>query len=231
MILVFNLEKKHQVLLLIIVALVIMGSGYKLFLQKTGDPEGQDLFLAAEMQEREGAGESPAPGSNDAEEIMVHVIGAVEKPGVYKLPAGARVIDAVNMAVSSAGARLDLLNLAAPLPDGEQVVVWSEEDYQRFMAQEGGNAASGPPAAGLFSGGAGVSSLTLAGGNGLGLININTATQLELETLPGIGPALAGRIIEYRQTRGRFLSPADIKNVSGIGDKKFAEIENKITVN
>lgn len=228
---IFHLEKRHQVLLLVIATLVLLGSGYKLFLSKNDDMVNQDLFLADKTQET-GAKGSSVPAENKVEKIMVHVIGAVEKPGVYKLPADARVVDAVNVAVPAADARLDLLNLAAPLPDGQQVVVWSEEDYQQFVLQGDGDTGTAPLSTSLLPVGSSPSGLmSAAGTNSTGLININTAGQSELETLPGIGPALAGRIIEYRQSNGRFLSAADLKNVSGIGDKKFAQIEDKITVN
>lgn len=221
-------------MLLVIAALVLLGSGYKLALLKIGDSENQEIFLPGETPEMHSTAES-SPGQEKVQEkvqeIVVHVIGAVEKPGVYRLAAGARVVDAVNAAAPSPNARLDLLNLAAPLPDGSQVVVWSEEDYQESLLNGAGNTGA-VPAANLLSGGVPPAGLSPAPGtNSAGLININTAGQAELETLPGIGPALAGRIIEYRNSNGRFLSPADIKNVSGIGDKKFEQIQDRITVN
>lgn len=216
-------------MLLIIAALVLLGSGYKLAMLKTGGMEKQDVFLAGETPEMH-SGDAPAEGEKKVQEIIVHVIGAVEKPGVYKLPAGARVVDAVNMAVPAANARLDLLNLAAPLPDGHQVVVFSEQDYQESLLA-GTNNTGAVSAARVPPGGVSPAGLpSVAGPGGAGLININTAGQAELETLPGIGPALAQRIIEYRNSNGQFLSPADIKNVSGIGDKKFEQIKDKITV-
>lgn len=211
------------------IALVIFGTGYKLAqIQMMGISREEDVFWDSRSQNREvqpgDAGEKEE--EKQEKEIVVHVVGAVEKPGVYKLPAGSRVVDAVDTAVPSPDARLELLNLAAPLLDGQQVVVLSEEDYQEL--NRGGPVT---PQVGIYSGAAFSPAMgSAAGGTGGSLININTAGQSELETLPGIGPSLAQRIIDYRNANGPFLSPEDIKNVSGIGDKRFEQIKDKITV-
>jgi competence protein ComEA len=232
---IYQLERKHLVIILFVSALVIFGGGYKLAsLNNENRDSGQDILMEwdSEGQEKSSVDTQGNPaGSEQASqetEIFVHVVGAVEKPGVYTLPAGARVVDAIEKAVPSPDARLDLINLAAPLPDGQQVVVLSEREYQEIIAAEGGNGV----VASNRSLDAGMTFITAGNGGstGQGLVNINTASQSELETLPGIGPALAGRIIDYRNNN-KFLSPEDIKNVSGIGDKRFEEIKDKITVN
>jgi len=214
----------------VVAALVLLGSGYKLALLRAAGTD--DVFMEArpgapEMSSGDIAGQEQA---KQEEKIVVHVVGAVKKPGVYKLPAGSRVVDAVNIAVPAPNARLDLLNLAAPLLDGRQVVVFSEEDYQEYLAAGSPGKVGAAPGS-LPSALPGPASLPPAlGTTGSGLVNINTAGQAELETLPGIGPALAGRIIEYRDSNGAFLSLEDIKNVSGIGEKKFEQLKDKITV-
>lgn len=143
--------------------------------------------------------------------FAVYVSGAVKTPGVYPLPAGSRVEDALAVGGGpTADADLDHVNLAARLSDGAQV-------YIPFMGEFGPEI------------------LTLNGTVGLvdplaGLININEASVEELDALPGIGPALAGRIIAYREERGPFTAIENIMDVSGIGPACFENIQSLITV-
>ena len=148
--------------------------------------------------------------------IMVDVRGAVNKPGVYTLPAGSRVQDAL----SSAGevlsnADLRPLNLARKLNDGEQI----------YVALVGEATAVPPPSSSAKSSAARTPTKAP-----LGTININTATVEELDALPGIGPAIAQRIVDYRTQYGDFKKIEDIKNVRGIGDALFNEMKDSITV-
>ena len=155
--------------------------------------------------------ESPAGPS----EVWVHVAGAVQLPGLYKLPGGSRVADAVNLAGGPTyDGDTDTLNLAALLKDGEKVVV-----PIKFLS------ALQPFASGMLPGAPNASPST-----GIGKINLNSANQAELENLPGIGEVLAQRIIDYRTQRGPFRTIEDIKEVSGIGDKRFEAIRELITV-
>jgi competence protein ComEA len=146
----------------------------------------------------------PTP-SPSAAPLVVDVAGMVRRPGVYRFAAGARVIDAVHRAGGARhGADLTLLNLAAPLTDGIQIVV----PKQGSAAPGSGVSASGGPAA---------------------LININTATETELETLNGVGPVTAGAIVQYRTQHGPFRSIEDLVNVSGIGPVTLEELRPFIT--
>ncbi|MCL2336055.1 MAG: helix-hairpin-helix domain-containing protein, partial [Firmicutes bacterium] len=156
------------------------------------------------------------------QEIKVYVTGEVQHPGVYILEAGARVVDAVNMAGPTEKADLEHLNLAAPLQDGLTYPVPSKDQLnaQPPAAGEGSGAAVLSPPAGPAGAVAGAP----------GLININTAGQAQLEELPGIGPALAQRIIDYRTKNGPFLSAEDIMSVSGIGEKRYEQLKDLITV-
>ncbi len=139
--------------------------------------------------------------------IRVYVSGAVKNPDVYTLPVGSIVRDAMNVAGGPADdADLDRINLAAPLGDGMQV------HFPR----------KGEPAAGV-----GESTASSPSGTP---IDINTATLEQLETLPGIGPTIAQRIVDYRQANGPFTSIEQIKDVSGIGDALFDRIKGLITV-
>ena len=138
-------------------------------------------------------------------EIFVDVTGAVNKPGVYLLTGRSRVIDAIKAAGDSApGADLSTINLARVLNDGEQIYVDStvvNSSGQRVSKK----VASGP-------------------------ININRATLRQLDALDGIGPVIAGRIIEYRKKNGSFLTIDDLQKVSGIGAAKFAQIKSKVRI-
>jgi competence protein ComEA len=172
------------------------------------------LFLASCSQSPQiilEESESPAGPS----EVWVHVAGAVQLPGLYKLPGGSRVADAVNLAGGPTyDGDTDALNLAALLRDGEKVVV-----PMKFLN------ASQPFASWMMPGVPNASASA-----GIGKINLNTANQVELENLPGIGEVLAGRIIDYRTQQGFFRTIEDVKEVSGIGDKRFEAIRELITV-
>lgn len=175
------------------------------------DPTGASAPAAAEDDGTdddavggEGAGAEAAPT------VVVHVDGAVTVPGVYGLPEGSRVNDAVLAAGGLAeGADTTSLNLAATVSDGEKV----------HVPVEGEGAAE--TVAGLGGDGAGE-----AGGP----VNINVASVAELDELPGVGEATAVAIVEDRERNGPFTTPEDLMRVSGIGEKKFAKLEGLICV-
>ena len=146
-------------------------------------------------------GVSPSAGA--AGEVVVAVAGEVRSPGLVRLPAGARVDDAVRAAGGLvAGADVGLLNLARRLVDGEQVLVGVDPPP---------GAAAAPAAAG-------------------GLLDLNTATAADLDALPGIGPVLAQRIVDWRTENGRFASVDQLREVTGIGEAKYRDLEAKVTV-
>ena len=145
--------------------------------------------------------------------IQVFVTGAVNKPGVYQLAPGNRYHDAIRAAGGfRSDAISETINLAALLQDGIQITVNSLSDSQGLTDQN--DIAS-----------RGNSLLTVEG-----LININTATQSELETLPGIGPAISEDIIAYRESEGIFIIIEDVQKVPGIGPGIFGQIKDLITV-
>ena len=165
-----------------------------------------------------GASSSAAGGTATTvagSRIVVHVAGAVTKPGVVELAAGARVIDAIE-AVGGAlpDGDLDRLNLAAKLADGERVYV--------------GRPGVADPGAGGGGDATGASGDTTATPGAK--LNLNTATQAQLEGLPGVGPAFAQAILAERQRRGGFTSVNDLRSVRGIGDKRFADLSPLVTV-
>ncbi len=145
--------------------------------------------------------------SQEKKEIYVYVCGCVKHPDVYRLPAAARAVDAVKAAGGfTKEADQEAWNLALPLEDGMQIDIPSVQE---------------------------ASAVDLAAGQTDtkdGRININTASEEELHTLPGIGQSRAKEIITYRESHGSFSSIEDIKNVSGIGDGIFTKIKEHITV-
>jgi competence protein ComEA len=161
-----------------------------------------------------------ASGSPEAAaDVVVYVCGAVRAPGIVRLPADARVADALELAGGAgAKAELDGVNLAARVTDGQQIVV----------PERGAVAVAGSAAAA----GGGVSAVAPSGGLAAAgtPVNINTASVSELDVLQGVGPATAQKIVDYRTANGAFKSIDEIKNVSGIGDAKFAAMKDAITV-
>ena len=155
--------------------------------------------------------------------LAVHVIGAVPRPGLYEFAKGARVQDAIDAAGGMlAEANADTLNLAALLEDGQQLVIPYKNGSGPSASATSDSGTVNLPSTSATD----VPTNTAATGD---LVNINTATLQELEALPGIGPTLAQRIIDYRDQNG-FSAIEDIMNVSGIGQSIFDEIKNLITV-
>jgi competence protein ComEA len=141
--------------------------------------------------------------------VMVDVAGGVKSPGLYELPANSRVMDAITAAGGvRPGTDTSDINLARIIKDGEQI-------YVEPVTVAKGNPISGP---------------SRVAKKKSGPININRATASELDALPGIGPVIAARIIEYRKTNGPFISVDDLQKVSGIGVAKFAQFKSKVRV-
>lgn len=136
--------------------------------------------------------------------LVVHVVGAVRTPGLYKLRRGARVADAVsNAGGGTAKADLALVNLAAPLSDGQQIVVPTRA----------------PPPTAVGKGEAAVAA---------GPVHLNTATAEQLDALPGVGPVTAQKIIDYRQAHGGFASVDDLDAIPGIGPARLEQLRDLV---
>ncbi|WP_235529044.1 helix-hairpin-helix domain-containing protein [Phycicoccus sp. Root101] len=178
-------------------------------------------------------GGGPPGTDRAATTLTVHVVGQVRKPGVITLPAGSRVADAVARAGGAVrGADLAAVNLARLLVDGEQIRIPKPGESALPAGAGTGNvggagSGSGPgsgPGGGATGGGTGA-----AGAPGA-KVDLNRATAAELEELPGVGPVLAQRILDWRTEHGRFASVDELGEVSGIGEKIFAQLQPKVTV-
>lgn len=184
----------------VVVALVVLSGAVGLGLLRGQAAPVESLPLSTHAPTVEAAGE-----------LYVHVLGAVENPGLYALAPDARLVDAVGAAGGTRDdADLAAVNLARVLTDGEQVVV--------PVVGAAGDASVG---AGPGEGG---------GAPDDGLIDLNTADLTALETLPRIGPALAQRILDWREENGRFRSVDDLLGVPGIGEKLLAGIRDGVRV-
>jgi competence protein ComEA len=195
---------RRELVLVAVVALMAVGAAGLWYVRQVPQP------VAVGAEPVAAATPSPTPAA-----LFVHVAGWVKSPGVYELREGARVIDAVQMAGGPRrGAELWGLNLAAPLTDGQQIIV------PRALpdAVPGAPPAAPPGAAAAPEGMDG------------GLVNINTATADQLETLPGIGPVLAERIIDFREENGPFTSGDQLEDVSGIGPVTMEGLRDLVTV-
>jgi competence protein ComEA len=196
------LERYRGILFFVVVILALAGVVFVQVLK----PKPAPIFLTTSTP-------SPLPEATPTPcPLRVYVSGAVNQPDVYVLPPDSIVKDALLAAGGPTDAAdLDRINLALPVADGQHI-------YVPYMGEE--NPPVEPPSEQPSSGGSASDEK----------VNINTADQATLETLPGVGPSLAQRIIEYRQIHGPFERIEDVMNVSGIGPATFAKIQNLIKI-
>ena len=206
-----GLEGGHAV---VVILLVLLGLAVAALLIGLGRPQVEPVGSAVSASviatgtPASGVAEQddPTDANRGPAQLVVHVAGLVHTPGVVRLASGARVLDALEAAGGAHdGVDLTGLNLARLVTDGEQVLVGVT-----------------PPA--------GAAATPGTGDTGSALVNLNTATAEQLEALPGIGPALAGRILAWRDDHGRFASVDELQEVSGIGPATFAELADLVTV-
>ncbi len=189
----------------IVVIASIFLIGILLSIKAIGTPKERELEGVTSLITSDLEKEDVAPLGKEDSLIMVHISGEVYHPGIYELVAGDRVVDAVNMAGGlSKQADLDKVNLAKKIKDEEKIYIPAIGEEVPFTID------------------------LVTNGETSGKININVASSSDLESLPGIGEVIAGRIIEYRKTN-KFNKVEDILEVSGIGQAKFEAIKDLIS--
>lgn len=185
--------------------LTILGAAVVLFVffaaQHVQTGTHPDAFAYIE-EEQLTQQEKPMPEPAYTVEIMVHVAGAVQKPGVYTLEQGQRVEDALQLAGITEDADIDALNRAAVLTDGQKIVVPSKTEVQSQQTQAADD----------------------------GMVNLNQADLTQLMTLPGIVEVKAQAILDYRAQQGSFTAIEEIRQVNGIGEAIYSQIKNKIKI-
>jgi competence protein ComEA len=205
---------------LVIWAVVALLGGLVLFrFAGCGDRAGHGSAVRIERSPSSASSTGGGGADRHAAGIYVHVAGAVRQPGLLKLPEGSRVADAVDRAGGQAGkADLAGVNLAAKLEDGQQVIVPVR-----------GAAGAVPPGASPGANAPGTTSgVAPPGSAGVPKLSLGVATVEQLDQLDGIGPTLAQRIIEYRTAHGGFRSVGELREVEGIGEKRFATLQKAL---
>lgn len=206
------LNKKQKIIVVVLIIIMCIVIGYYI-ISKTEKYDYSDIEKISNIIE-----EDQEVDDNIIEnKIVIHITGEVEKEGVIELEKGARISDAIEEAGGTTEeADLSNVNLAYSLSDGQKVKIpnINEKDEEIIVVEEK----------------AGDNIIIEGNKSKEEKININKAAQTEIETLPGIGPSTALKIINYRNEHGKFKNIGDIKNVSGIGDSKFENIKEYICV-
>lgn len=216
-----ELTKTQKIIIAVGIICILIVIGIFLY-KRTQDTDYSMLMLEPEEEVKENNIEQEQEKIEN--KIKVHVAGYVEEEGMVELAEGARIADALEAAGGATlEADLSRVNLAYVLQDGQKIYIPSileveeEEEEEEYITEESGGV--------ILEEGE-----EEKNNEAEGKVNINTATQTELETLNGIGPSTASKIIEYRKQNGNFQSIEEIQNVSGIGDSKYESIKDDICV-
>ncbi len=218
-------NKKKILIVIVLIIILIIGLIIYILNNKTNDEFDMNDFIT---QDEENVNKIQVENVESVEkegkklpEIAIHITGEVKKTGIIYLSEGSRLIDAIKEAGGETKeADLSQVNLAYQLQDGEKIYIPSKkEKIDEYIIIGNGNN--------------GVKEEKNSSKNSKGdneKVNLNTATQSELDSLPGIGPSTAQKIIDYREENGKFNKIEDLQNVKGIGESKYSEIKDKVTV-
>ena len=226
------LEGKKKIFLIgaIIIILVIIGSIYYIYKNEEEEYiDFEEAFNVNTQNEIEKSEENNTENEKDTNEkleainqIVIHISGQVLNPGVISLKEGARVIDAVNAAGGlTAEADINKVNLAFLLSDAQKIYIPSVKEKEEVAVISEGSGSNLETSSQENKNVSEIEKL---------MVNINTASETELQKLPGIGNSIASRIVAYRKENGKFNTIEEIQNVSGIGSSKFNNIKNYICV-
>lgn len=215
-----ELKNKQNIILIIIILAIVTTFSISNYMKKqkiyllSGQAQGEATDYNNKGNKNEDLDRNIFEQSQTKDKIIVHIEGEVVNPGVYRLDRDARVFDAVDIAGGlSKNADRKRINLAKKIVDEEYIYIAHKDEGDLEIDYRDN----------LFTSTSAIENTNL--------ININRANIIELKELPGIGDVLANRIIEYREEKGGFKSIEDLKNVSGIGDKKFEDIKDKVSLN
>ena len=239
-----NFSKKE---ITIISAVILVLAGVIGFIAMNSYKKEELIIQRTNSENSEQAAGKTTKQTED--KMLIHVIGSVNKPGVVEIPKESRMADAIDMAGGFAkNADIEAVNLAYKLEDGQQLYIPEKDTGNKTTKKKTVQNKSNKTLPGVQSiavkgqnGGIsnsdkGVKTEALVGNgqqiNSAGeiVVNLNTASQEQLDSLPGVGPATAKKIIEYRNKNGRFKAPEDIKKIGGIGKAKYEKIKERITI-
>jgi competence protein ComEA len=207
----FNFSNQEKITIILLLIVIVVGVGIVLY-KNINSEDNFVINRASDISENNPAIQIEIPP------LIIHIAGAVMNPGVYQLKSTDRIVDAVKIAGGATEeANLDLINLAALLKDGQKIII-PYKTYSETGEEINTNTYNY------------VSSAYSSSGSTSAKININTANANMLQNLPGIGPVLSERIIEYRNQNGLFGVIDDIMDVSGIAEKKYEGIKDQICV-
>ena len=218
-------EKKKKILIIATLLIITLIGGIIYFYTQASDAD----FLNFEDEKNETIDTSDWTNSiiedttKEEKKILIHITGEVNNPGVVSLKEGARIIDAINEAGGSTEkADLGKVNLAYILEDAQKVYIPStnEADNKDYVSESSGQITVVTDSANDL----------IAKANEKIMVNINTANEVELQRIPGIGEIIASRIVAYRKQNGKYKTIEDIQNVSGVGTSKFQKIKQYICV-
>ena len=222
----YKLSRSEQLIVLFLVGVILVGVAVASVRKYLGNKEGSRFLTTENIS---------SPGErNSSQEIIIHITGAVKKPGVYQIKKGTRVFEAIKIAGGAKKeALLDILNLAKPVEDGSKIVIPHKFDVEAFRRKL---LSYGPEhvytteelrlAYGEFEKEAQEKKKPKPGISEKGKININTASQAQLESLPSIGPKRADAIIAHRP----YQSSEELTRIHGFGPKTYKALKDKITV-
>ena len=227
-------NKKQKILIIIIIGIIVIVVGIYGFITMSKNETILNLNEIVLQENNQLNNQSNNQSDNkkldnqeqsnevqkDANYIVVHITGEIKNSGILKLPEGARIADAVEAAGGATKeADLETINLAYILEDGQKIYIPNKEEnneQKQYITKESGDTINEKETS------------SEKGENKK--VNINTANQSELETLPGIGPSLASRIMEYREQNGKFNNIEELKNVKGIGDTRYEELKALVEI-
>lgn len=209
---VIGFTKDHLTTVIVVLLVGVAWTAYSL-LQVRSTPVADAAPRVQSSPSPSGATPAPAPAGTAGPQVLVHVIGAVNHPGVVTLPNGARVADAIAAAGGlTAKAAVGELNLAQVIADGTQLKIGSTRHPGAWIRDASGasGGAAEPPS---------------GGGN---KVSLNKATLQQLDALPGIGPVTAQKILDWRKAHGRFTAVTELQEVDGIGPKTYADLADRV---